>query len=125
MLRVRETCDTMCSVCVHSSPSSDHPECASRMQYTTKVHIAEVRMGTSEGGQQKEFRVQQPNTCNAEQVPISVNYRKLPLLTNMKKAMSNKAQIESDHSNNGSRNHGNDTFYTDKSKCLKMIGTLN
>ena len=63
----RNLCVCVC-VCVRlfNSPSSDHPECASRMQYTTNDHIAEVRMGTSEGGHQKEVNNQThtvQNTC--------------------------------------------------------------
>ena len=71
-------------------------------------------MGTSEGGHQKER-----HQTHAEHVPILLIAGNSPLLTNMEEAVPNKAYIESHHSNNGPRNLGNNTSYTEKEKYVE------
>ena len=103
-------------MCVSNTPSSDHPECASKMQYNTNVHIVKVRMGTSEGGHQNE----QQSTHATQQLDYTANYRKLPMLTNMEEAVSNETYIESNHSNKGPRYLGNNITCTEMEKLSKM-----
>ena len=48
-LTVYSLCVCVCVCVCSNTPSSDHPKCASKMQYNTNVYIVKVRMGTSEG----------------------------------------------------------------------------